>query len=357
LSTFKDHNIVPIDPFSYIKIRGKVFTNRIIKAATYEALCDLEGIPLKGLVDFHQKMARGGSGMSIVAYGAISAPGRSFPAQLICREKSIPMMTSVTNAIHSEGRLACIQLTHAGYFSDPALSELPLIHEQMSAQSIFNPAKFCFCREMSGEDRQQVCNDFVEAAKVAVRAGFDCLEIHCGHGYLLSQYLSPRLNSGKSLMERLAYPCLILRNIRNAIKDTAVLMVKMNLIDGMEGGISVQESCEIAKAFASCGVDIIALSGGLILENGLFMLRGEVPLSNMIAATLDPMKRLALQIFGPIVIPKLAYKEMFFREPALCVRSALHTWNSTTGMEVGHRVAVCMMGGVQDLDSLVKATQ
>jgi len=134
--------------------------NRIIKAATYEALCNINGIPLRGMVDFHQKMARGGSGMCIVAYGAISPGGRSFPAQLICCEESISMMQEVTSAIHIEGSLACIQLTHAGYFSDRDLA-VGANHEQMSAQSIFNPSKFNICRAMTENDCVMVTNYFM----------------------------------------------------------------------------------------------------------------------------------------------------------------------------------------------------
>lgn len=99
-----------------------------------------------------------------------------------------------------------LQLTHAGYFSDRSLASDAATHEQMSAQSIFNPASFTFCRQMTTEDHAKVLNDFVEAAKVAVAAGFDCIEVHCGHGYLLSQYLSPHLNPNTTLEERLAFP-------------------------------------------------------------------------------------------------------------------------------------------------------
>lgn len=103
------------------------------------------------------------------------------------------------------------QLTHAGYFADRSLassttSSLSQPHEQMSAQSIFNPAAFRFCRAMTCDDYDRLLKNFVEAAEVAVEAGFDCLEVHCGHGYLLSQFLSPHLNPRTTLQERLQFP-------------------------------------------------------------------------------------------------------------------------------------------------------
>lgn len=351
--------VQPVDPFSHIEIRGKEFRNRIIKAATYEALCDNNGIPLDGLAQFHSKMARGGSSMCIVAYGAVSANGRSFNAQLICRDNSIDAMRIVTSAIHAEGSLACIQITHAGYFSDRDLSENTTSHEQMSAQRIFNPAKFNFCRKMNDADRAKVADDFAQSAIAAVNAGFDCIEIHCGHGYLLSQFLSPKLNPGSSLADRLSFPCEVVRRVRAAVGNSVVVMVKMNVADGADTGLKVEESSEIAQSFAECGVDIIGLSGGLILENGLFMLRGQVPLANMISATTDWTKRLALQIFGPLVIPNMEFRESFFQLPALYVSRKLREWNHQQAVQHGakaRRVHVCLMGGIHSYNSLYDST-
>ena len=355
-----ENNDLEVDPFSSLEIRGIFFRNRVIKAATYEALCDNAGIPLDGLADFHAKMAQGGSSMCIVAYGSVSPGGRSFPTQLVCREEALAGMTRITDAIHAYGSVACLQLTHAGYFSDRSLSEDKSRHGQMSAQTIFNPAAFNFCRKMTSQDMAEVTASFVAAARCAVKAGFDCLEIHCGHGYLLSQFLSPKLNPGVSLADRLKFPCEVLRQVRQAVGGGTVVMVKMNAVDGVEGGLGGVESCVIAEAFAECAVDIIGISGGLILENGLFMLRGEVPLLRMVEASVDAIKGMALRVFGPIIIPKIEFSELYFRLPALCVQRVLRAWNAkqvkTKGRGRAGRVYVCIMGGVHSYDSLCQAT-
>ena len=128
-------------------------------------------------------------------------------------------------------------------------------------------------------------------------------------------------------------------------------MIKMNLVDGNPNGLSINESCDIACAFASVGVDIIALSGGLILENGLYMLRGQVPLQNMVDACCnDFFKKIALFLLGPLIIPYIPYTEMFFRAPALCVLKSLQRWSKANWS--CNQVHVCYIGGVQSHTAL-----
>jgi 4,4'-dithiodibutanoate disulfide reductase len=145
-------------------------------------------------------------------------------------------------------------------------------------------------------------------------------------------------------------------------------MVKMNLADGNVNGVTVSDSCATARAFADVGVDILALSGGLILENGLYMLRGKVPLQNMIEACRhDFIKKCALFLFGPLIIPYMPYSEMFFRAPARCVLETIKQWNrsnrkkkslsndtNTDADSSSHSVKVCYIGGVQTYSSLEK---
>ena len=140
--------------------------------------------------------------------------------------------------------------------------------------------------------------------------------------------------------------------IKSAVGANVIIMVKMNLVDGNSSGITVEDSCIMACEFASVGVDIIALSGGLILENGLFMLRGQVPLRNMIEACChDFLKRIALFLFGPLLIPYMPYSEMFFRIPARCVLESVKQWSNRQRSNQSD-VKVCYIGGVQTYSSL-----
>jgi 4,4'-dithiodibutanoate disulfide reductase len=159
----------------------------------------------------------------------------------------------------------------------------------------------------------------------------------------------------------------VLRSIREAIDSEAALssssspscliMVKMNLSDGVEAGLSLEESALIAIEFAKSGVDIIGLSGGLILENGLYMLRGEVPLHKMIAATSDTLKRIALALFGRILVPQFPFQERFFQDPALFVAKKIQEWKQCQAEGTGVGVKVCYMGGVHTLQSVRIVTE
>ena len=128
-------------------------------------------------------------------------------------------------------------------------------------------------------------------------------------------------------------------------------MVKFNLVDGSPRGISLKDSCTIAEAFASCEVDILAPSGGLILQNGLFMLRGHVPLKEMIRAQSSFLKRIALLVFGPFLIPPIDFRESFFKSAALCVLRTIAKYN----LEHKKSVIVCLLGGIHSMDALNSA--
>lgn len=287
--------------------------------------------------------------MTIVAYAAVSPGGRSFNAQLVCQERSASKLRRLCADVHEAGGLAGIQLTHAGLFADRMLSEDDVAHEQMSAQVQFNVAGLNFCRPMTDADRQHVVDSFVSAALVAVDSGFDCLEIHCGHGYLLSQCLSSSTNPGKSLEQRVHFPCQVLQAVRRAIGDRALIMVKMNAVDGSEDGLNIDESCSIAVEFsARCDVDILAISGGMILDNGLYMLRGDVPLKQMVGAQVEWMKKLGLLLFGPFFVPTMPFKELYFRDFARCILRVVQHANE----DENTKTKICLIGGVHSLDSL-----
>lgn len=347
---------------------GLSLRNRVVRAATFEGMCTREGVPTDSLVRLHALVAQGGAGMTTVAYGAVHPDGRSFGAQLILRERSLPMLRRLTAAVHEHGCAASVQLTHAGYFADAGVTGV----RAMGASAVLNPASFSWPRTMSEPDFARLEADFAGAVRVARRAGFDAVEVHAGHGYLLSQFLSPHTNRrtdtyGGSIANRLRFPLRVVRSVRRALSadlseaadeggegggdvaeprladpaaSTVALVIKMNVSDGFKGGLTIDDACAAARAFEAAGADVLVPSGGFVTRAGFHMLRGPFPATDLAMA--DASRgwawRFALRVLAPYLVPHEVFREGFFEEGA---RRVLAATNS---------VPVCLLGGLCSLE-------
>ena len=164
--------------------------NRIIKTATYEGMCP-GGVPSDALIKHHRDLAIGGVGMTTVAYCAVSPNGRTFEEQMYMREEIVPKLRELTAAVHAEGAAVSIQLGHCGYFSrNTMLPGRRSLGPSFRLNEYGLMAGVPFARAMGEDDIANVIEEFGVAAAMAVQAGFDAVELHLGHGYLLSQFLS-----------------------------------------------------------------------------------------------------------------------------------------------------------------------
>ncbi len=327
--------------FAPLRLRGLILRNRVIKAATFEAGCDRSGAPLPSLIEHHREVAAGGAALTTVAYAAVSADGRSFATQLLLTSTGAARegLTKLVQAVHSEGGAVAVQLTHAGSFAKPHLSEVG--GRQIAPSTIFNPAAFNWAREMTRADMRWVISNFASAAALAVECGVDAIEIHLGHGYLLSQFLSPYSNRrsdeyGGPIGNRMRFPLQVLHSVRTAIGPQVPLLVKFNLGDGFEGGQPLVDAVQVAKTIHNQGVaDLLIPTGGWITRNGLFMLRGAVPLREMVLAQPVLTLRWSLRFFGRFYVPSLAWKPHFFERAA-----------SELLRSLPEEANVCLLGGV-----------
>jgi len=240
------------------------------------------------------------------------------------REAIEEELRALTAAVHSEGGAASIQLGHCGGFSDRAV----IGGRQLAPSRVFNTYGLSFSRSMTQADLDQVASDFVNAAQRAVAVGFDAVELHLGHGYLLSQFLSPHTNRrrdryGGALENRLRFPLRVVSEVVKRLEGQAAVLVKMNLTDGFSGGLDVSEACEVARRLEERGVDALVLSGGFVSKTPLFMLRGEVPLAEMVAVQGPMWRKLGLWAFGRLFVQKYPYTDLFFLQEAVQVREAV----------------------------------
>ena len=300
--------------------------NRVVKPATNEGMAP-GGRPDQALVDHHVAMARAGVGMTTVAYGAVSPRGRTFGDQLLVDDEAMPMLRQLTDAVHGEGAAVSLQLAHCGGFS-----KLRGYGAPAGPSAGFNAYGLAYglprVRAMTAGDREQTTLDYVAAARRAVEAGFDALELHLGHGYLLSQYLSPAFNRrrdeyGGSLERRARFPLEVLRAIREGVGAGTALVVKTNLQDAVPGGLALDESAEVAGWLAEAGADAIEPSGGIVSRNAFYLLRGEVPVREMANAEESPLQRLAIRAFAPFLMRPTPFEEAFFLDDARRILEAV----------------------------------
>jgi 2,4-dienoyl-CoA reductase-like NADH-dependent reductase (Old Yellow Enzyme family) len=241
------------------------------------------------------------------------------------REEILPTLERMTEAIHQGGAAASIQLGHCGFFADPKITK---------TRALGPSRKFCtyrgaFSREMSEEDMARVREDFGTAALMARGAGFDAVELHGGHGYLLSQFLSPWTNMrrddyGGSLGNRMRFPMSVIERVRERVGPGFPVLVKMNLRDGFKGGVEVDDAIEVAKGYETAGASALVLSCGFTSRTPLYMLRGKVPIMGFVKAVDGFLAKVGMLLFGRFMVQYYPFKELFLLEKARKVRGAVN---------------------------------
>lgn len=312
--------------FTPFQLGPLTLRNRTIRSAAFESMGKDFG-PTQQLKDYHVSVARGGIGMTTLAYASINRSGVSFNSQLWLRDEIVPALKDITDAIHREGAAAGIQIGHCGNMTHwSTAGSFPV-----SASNGFNLYSPTFHRRMSHSDIRQTAKDFGRAVKTAHEAGFDSVEVHAGHGYLISQFLSPWTNRrrdcyGGSLKNRMRFmqECLT-EVLEEATKLKMAVVVKHNMEDGFKGGIEVPESIEIAKEIERLGVHGIVLSSGFVSRAPMAVMRGRIPTKTMgyYMGWHEWLQKIVVSLFGQWMIKQYDFEECFFLENAKKFREAL----------------------------------
>lgn len=310
--------------FEQAQIGPLTLRNRTIRSAAFENMCPGHE-PSQQLYDYHTSVARGGVGMTTVAYAAVTESGLSFDRQLVMRPEIIPGLRRLTDGIHSEGAAAGIQLGHCGNMSHKDICGcIPV-----GACTGFNLYSPTLVRGLRKEELPVLAKQFGNAVNLAREAGFDSVEIHCGHGYLIDQFLNTYFNHrkdeyGGSLENRMRFMTMCIEEVMKAAKDDMAVIVKMNMRDGLKHpGTTLDESLQIAKRLQELGVHAIVLSGGLVSATPMYVMRGEMPIKTMTHYMDKWWLKYGVRACGKMMVPTVPYEEAFFLEDALKFRQAL----------------------------------
>ena len=311
------------DPLAPARLGPIQLRNRVIKAATYEGMCR-DSLVTDELIAFHREVAAGGVGMTTVAYCAVAPEGRTERHQLYWRAEALPGLRRLTDAVHAEGAAVSAQIGHAGPVADAKSNRLPAL----SASRTFSPLSLTFTRAATAADLANTVRAHADAARMAVQAGFDAVEIHLGHNYLASSFLSPRLNRrrdeyGGSLDNRARFPRAIARAVRDAVGGQIAVLAKLNLEDGVRRGLTIDESVQVARWLDEDGsLDALEMTAGSSLLNPMYLFKGPAPLKEFAAQMRQPVK-LGVQIAGRTKLHSYPYTDAYLLEDARRVRAAV----------------------------------
>ena len=339
---------LPQQSKSKVFIPGKIgnveLRNRTIRSGCFEGMCT-NATPSEALIEHHRRVAAGGIGMTTVAYCAISNDGVAFGHEMWMREEIIPILKRLTDAVHKEGAAVSIQLGHCGFFANKSV---------IGVKPIGPSRKFCLfrysiCRAMNEEDIKRVREDFGKAAKMAVTAGFDTVEIHAGHGYLLSQFLSPWTNSrrdqyGGSLENRLRFPVSVIKHVREVVGPGYPIIIKMNCDDGFKGGLTIDEAVQAGQAFEAAGASMLVPSCGFTARTSFYMMRGNVPIWDYVKSEKNPVTKMGMTLFGRLIVKEIPFQELFLFDQAKRIKDAV-------------KIPVACIGGVCSVDNMDKVKQ
>lgn len=338
------------DPFAPAKLGPLTLRNRLIKCATFEGVTP-DALVTDELINFHREHAAGGVAISTVAYCAVSPEGRTDRHQIWLRDEAVPGLRKLTDAIHAEGALAAAQMGHAGAVANSVSNR----KKALGPGAIPAPMGMSLTHKVTTDEIPGLLKKFADGAKLAVDSGFDALEVHCGHNYLISSFLSPLLNHrkdayGGSLINRARLAREVLETVREAVGPDIAVWAKLNMYDGVGKpgpgrgpkpwrGFNVDEACEVARLFEADGhIDAIEPTAGSSLLNPMYLFHGDAPRAAFADAFHGPM-RAGLKAAGPFFLKAYPYRDAYLLPLARELRAATS-------------LPIILLGGITDRASM-----
>ena len=253
-----------------ILINKRRLSNRLVMPPMATAKTD-DGQVTEELLDYYEEKSRGGYiGLIITEHSYVNRQGLAHKGQLsISRDSDIPGLKRLVDVIHDNNTAVMAQISHAGSAADPELTGSPAVSASSAPQERGADGKSIMPEEMTGEQIKELISDFARAAGRAKTAGYDGVEIHSAHGYLLNQFYSPLTNkrndeySGSTMEGRLRLHIEIIRAVREVVGPDYPVALRLGGCDYREGGSTLEDSVAAARLLEMNGIDLLDISGGL----------------------------------------------------------------------------------------------
>ena len=257
--------------FETTAIKSMELANRFVRSATWEGMAGTDGSCTKGLIDVTAALAQGGVGLIITGHAYVSPEGQAGPWQIgVHSDAMLPGLGDLAAAVHRSGGKVALQLAHAGCYGFASGTGIEAVGASTGVAEKTPP-----CREVTPEEIGDICAAFGRGAGRAKAAGFDAVQIHAAHGYLLSEFLSPFFNRrsdgyGGSIENRTRIVLEVLQSVRKAVGEGYPVLIKLNSQDFIDGGLPVEEMLAVAALLEKGGVDAVEMSGGTIFASGRY---------------------------------------------------------------------------------------
>ncbi|MFN2108998.1 MAG: NADH:flavin oxidoreductase [Anaerolineae bacterium] len=238
--------------------------NRLVRSATAERMADDTGHPRPELAQLYRNLARGSVGLIITGHMYVHPSGKCHPEMTgIYDDALIPDLATLVEAVHQEGGKVAVQINHGGMQCSRESVSGTLAPSAIDAPFLPQPA-----REMTPDEIESAIDAYAQAARRAKVAGFDAVQLHGAHGYLINQFLSPFVNHrtdawGGDLEGRMRFLSAVCAAVRAQVGQDYPLFIKFGMVDGVEGGLTLDESARVVAAMAEMGLDAVELSGGI----------------------------------------------------------------------------------------------
>jgi 2,4-dienoyl-CoA reductase-like NADH-dependent reductase (Old Yellow Enzyme family) len=289
--------------FDTTRINELTLPNRFIRSATWTGLAAADGACTPRLIDMMVELARGKIGLIVTGHAYVSSDGQATPRQLgIDRDDLVEGLSRMVAAVQREDGRIFIQLAHGGLRSNAELTG-----RQPAGPSPAADMPDGAGRQMTVAEVQGIVEAFAAASLRAKAAGFDGVQIHAGHGYLLSQFLSPAFNRrtdiyGGSVENRARIILQVYQGIRRAVGDNYPVFVKLNTEDFLPNGLTVEESLQIGVMLDHAGVNAVELSGGAQFSGQFSPFRRKITYEREQAYFRKAARRFKKKITAPVIL-------------------------------------------------------